>query len=195
MQVQVVNVGNTLIKGLEVTVTNVTDLDCKWGLQSATDADVLASANVTNSTTTEIGPLEKVVCVGTFIFDQAALDVNQNSMVFTPTVVTTSNDTKDTSAPSGYTATASVPIAAVPALVLTVNATACEIPSIIPAGEQSECGKRQGQPLLLAGRVLSCANSNTSFHSRCTALTFLATHGFQGGQVVPQMLLGGNARS
>lgn len=141
MQVQVVNVGNTLIKGLEVTVTNLTDLDCKWGLQSATDADVLAAANVMNSTTTEIGPDQKVVCVGTFIFDQAALDVNQNTMVFIPTVVTTSNDTKDTSAPSDYTATASVPIAAVPALVLTVNATACIIPSIIPAGEQSEFEK------------------------------------------------------
>jgi hypothetical protein len=129
-----------------VTVTNVTDLVCKWGLQTpTTDADVLASANSVDPATTEIGPLEKVVCVGNFTFDQAALDVNQNTMVFTPTVITTSNDTKDTTAPSGYTATASVPIAAVPALVLTVNATACEIPSIIPAGDQSEFGKGQGQ--------------------------------------------------
>lgn len=137
MQVQLVNIGNTLIKDLDVTVQNVTNLACKWGAKTDTDAAVLASAN-TVSAATEVTPLQKVVCEGTFMFDQAELDVDQNTRAFTPVVTTSSGHSLD-SAPAGYTATATVSLAAVPALVLTVNATDCSIPSIIPPGDLSEC--------------------------------------------------------
>lgn len=87
----------------------------------------------------------KLLCLGTYTFTQEELDIDQSSKVFTPAVATTTTPTvgvETTGFDAGYGVSATVSISSVPALLVSVNAGACSIPSIIPPGAQSECCRR-----------------------------------------------------
>jgi hypothetical protein len=137
MQVQVVNTGNTILQGIQVSEANITSLVCKSGASTALDTAV--STAFTASDPVPHG--HKLVCLGTYTFTQEELDLDQNSKAFTPALTSTTTPAvqRETSGyDTGYGASATVAISAVPALVVSVNATACSIPSIIPADAQSK---------------------------------------------------------
>lgn len=133
VQVQLVNLGNTLLEGVSVTVPDVSDFACKAGASSVADADLTAAYDATAAV---VAPAHKVVCVGSFTFDQAELDKDQSSKAFTPALTTTTTSTTavTNSFVDSYGTTASISIGSVPAVVVSVDASACVIPSIIPSG-------------------------------------------------------------
>jgi hypothetical protein len=138
LQVQLINTGNIILQDVTVALSDVSSLACKSGLATDTDTAVTSSSATFTPGTDEVNPGSKVVCTGSFLFNQAALDVNRASMTFTPSV-TTAAPTPVASAAStdSYAGTATVQISAAPALVVTVDAAACVKPSIIPSGSSS----------------------------------------------------------
>lgn len=149
LQVRLVNLGNTILQGAVPDVPLVSDLACKSGLDTATDADVTASGTpMVDAASWDVGPGKKAVCVGSYTFLQTELDVNQVAKAFTasatPTTAIAGAITLDNAAMSdGYAAStpgASINIDSAPALVVTVNASACNIPTIILSGDTSKEG-------------------------------------------------------
>lgn len=137
MQVQVVNTGNTILQDIQVSEANISNLVCKSGASIA--ADTAVSTAFTAGDPIPHG--HKLVCLGTYTFTQEELDLDQNSKAFTPAVASTTTPAvqRETSGyDAGYAASATVSISAVPALVVSVNATACSLPSIIPPNTQSK---------------------------------------------------------
>lgn len=133
LQVQLVNTGNLILQGVAVTLSNVTNLVCKSG--DAANADSLATTTFTAPAA--LNPGKKLVCTGSFLFDQAAVDVDQPSLTFTPSVADTTTPTAvaSTASTDSYAASTTVTVSAAPALLLTVNAVNCVKPSIIPTGD------------------------------------------------------------
>jgi hypothetical protein len=154
LQVQLVNLGNTIVEQTAVAVTDVPSLTCSKGLNSDTDAHVLSSG-ASVALPADLGPTEQVVCQGTFLFTQAVIDTEQEAKVFTPTATTTCGAAKDNAAlPSGdYAATASIAVAPPASLVVNIVTSACTVPSIIAVGASSE---------LLQLSLLSCCRSGRS---------------------------------
>ena len=137
MQVQLVNLGNTILRDVDVAVPEVSDLVCWGGLTSLDDA-ALDVAFLTNDT---VAPGTKVVCNASCNFNQTELDKPQASKAFTPALTTTTAPAAvmdNAGLAAGYTASATVSINAVPMLYVAVNATACDIPYIIPADATSK---------------------------------------------------------
>lgn len=139
LQAQLVNTGNTILKGVEVTVPGIdaADLTCKAGLATATDADVLLSGSSLTAAT-EVTPTQKVVCTGVYSFSQADIDTDEVAKEFTVSASNTVSAAAEGSAPADYTAYASVTKGATAKVVLSIDTAACVIPSIIPDGETSE---------------------------------------------------------
>lgn len=140
LQVQLLNLGNTILKGVVVALPEVSGLTCKTGTTATPDADVLTSGTAV-SAAIDVSPKNKVVCEGTYTFLQAELDVDQTAKAFTPTLTTTSTGTSMDNAAlpaDSYTASASIPLGAAASLVLTVDAANCVKPTIIPAGQTSK---------------------------------------------------------
>jgi hypothetical protein len=139
LQAQLVNTGNTILKGVVVTVPGIdpADLTCKAGLTSATDADVLSSGSGL-TLATEVTPLQKVVCTGVYSFSQADIDANEAAKAFTVSAADAFSATAEASAPGDYTTSASVNKGATAKVVLSIDTAACVIASIIPDGQTSE---------------------------------------------------------
>jgi hypothetical protein len=139
LQVRLENLGNTILVGAYVNVAEVSDLGCKMGNTSTDDAVVLSGGDAA-TTATAIPPKNKVVCTGTFTFNQTEIDVNQASKSFEPVLHTTSAGVTQTTTgyADSYTASQSIPISSAPSMVVAVNATACVIPSILPMDAPSK---------------------------------------------------------
>jgi hypothetical protein len=149
LQALLVNTGNTILKGVAMTVPGIAaaDLTCKAGLTSDTDAAVLSTGS-SLTLATEVTPIQKVVCTGVYSFLQADIDANEAAKVFTVSADNTVSATAEASVPATYTATASVTKGATAKVVLSINSAACVIPTIIPDGQTSE--SQQQVPLLAA---------------------------------------------
>lgn len=139
LQVQLVNLGNTIVKPTALAVTDTSSLTCKQGLKSATDANVWSSGTSV-TLPADVDPTEQIVCQGTFLFTQDVIDTEQEAQAFTPAVTTTCGAAKDNAAlPSGgYTADTSITVAASASLVVNIVTSACTVPSIIAVGDTSE---------------------------------------------------------
>lgn len=141
------NIGNTILKGVTVSVNDVASLTCKKGAKSAAYAVVWSTGNAFASSG-DISLLEQVVCQGTFQFTQAVLDTEQAAKVFTPTATTTCSATADNTAlpVDDHAATVSISNGAAASLVVNIVTSACTLPSIIPDGQPSKkisgCGGR-----------------------------------------------------
>lgn len=141
LQTQLVNSGNTILKGVTVAEAALVTLSCKKGLKSDMGDTVWASSGTAASLpVAALDPTQQLVCQGTFLFDQGVLDLEQPVQVFTPTATTTCGATAD-AAPSGYAASASIDVTPAALLVVNIVTSACTIPSIIADGDSSKCGR------------------------------------------------------
>jgi hypothetical protein len=141
LQAQVVNTGNTDLHGVQLSEPNVSSWVCKSGSSSTTDSTVSTSGTAFTAPGS-IPHGHKLVCLGTYTFTQEELDIDQSSKVFTPAVATTTTPAvvvETTGFDTGYAVSTTVSISSVAALLVSVNAAACTVDSIIPPGEQSEC--------------------------------------------------------
>lgn len=146
-RVLVENTGNVHLKGMALSVSNVTDLLCKSGTTGTAgttlqdDDTVWGLTQFTISSPFQLNAGTKLVCQGTFTFTQAVIDDNTlPSNVFTVTATATNtNLTYNASAPvATYSDSAVISIAAAPALLTHIKGANCIIPSIIPDGAASE---------------------------------------------------------
>lgn len=148
LQTQLVNSGNTILKGVTVAEAALITLSCKAGFKSDTGDTVWASSGtVASLPVAALEPTQQLVCQGTFLFnqavldlEQAVLDLEQAAQVFTPTATTTCGATAD-AASSGYAASASIDVTPAALLVVNIVTSACTIPSIIADGNSSKCGR------------------------------------------------------
>lgn len=138
------NLGNTNLDGVYGGLPGVADLACGSGAANLNDSAIIATAaplSANNNGTATVAPRTKVVCQCNFTFEQQELDKDQSSRRFEPWVnMSTLGATTDASGlgASGYAEAVIVPIAASARLIVAVNASACIIPSTIPAGANSE---------------------------------------------------------
>lgn len=149
LQALLVNTGNTILKGVAITVPGIhaAGLTCKSGLTTSTDAVVLSTGS-SLTLATEVAPTQKVVCTGDYSFTQADIDADAAAKDFTVSASNTVSAAAEASVfPATYAAAASVTKGATAKVVLSINSTACIIPSTIPDGQTSE-SPQQRVPLL-----------------------------------------------
>jgi hypothetical protein len=144
-QVQLINVGKTILKDVVLSVPAVTDLACSTGPTATADDEVLTAGTAVTAAL-DINPHSKVVCSGSFTFTQMELDKNQAAKGFTPVLQTSATGFTPLAAASGYADSISIPVSSSPALQLTVTAVDCVTPSILPSNANSEWGPRLMQP-------------------------------------------------
>jgi hypothetical protein len=139
LQVRLENLGNTILKGVVLAIPQVANLTCRMGAAGTADADIL-STGTSVAAAVDVAPKTNIVCTGSFTFDQAELDIDRASRSFAPALTTTSTGVEQvtTGYVDGYATLVTVPIRSVPTLTVSVDATACVKPAIIPADATSE---------------------------------------------------------
>lgn len=146
LQVVMVNTGNVHLAAAHVSVGGVTDLACKSATSETADSAALA-AGTPFTQETQLSAGHKLVCTGTYTFTQADVDADVTSKQFSISAGA-SNDGVVRSEPEPlvsptpanvgvYQATASVIVAASPAVDVTIDVLGCVKPRFIPEGETS----------------------------------------------------------
>jgi hypothetical protein len=143
LQVTMINTGNVHLAGAHVSVADVANLACRSAINATADTAALVSGTVfVQNSQLSVG--DKLVCTGTYTFTQADVDANVTNKEFNITAGAsnagvTRIDPEPLVSPTPedvdvYQATASVIVAASPAVDVTINVTGCIKPGYIPQG-------------------------------------------------------------
>lgn len=139
LRVVLENTGNTHLQSTSLSVATVANLACKSGdLGGAADDIFSGGTSVSIAGPLQVDAATKLVCEGSFVFNQAWLDANSAaSKIFT--VAAAAGNTGLAHNASGVfgTDSASISVAAAPAMLTEVAAGSCQAPPIIPEGDST----------------------------------------------------------